>query len=184
MSAEPTLYHLASTGFWKKFRDVVAVNPLISSGLPLQDKHRYPPPASRPERYATPATAASDVAFNQYYNRDVRRAYPKTSVVTQAELSALLIAAPALKAVSEGAEGVDTASTAVVTAENAPALTAVIEQLPTGRSFVGGGIETAAREGLPPTPPGSRAGGSKWVPKRGLEIPVNPHTYFPIEGYT
>jgi hypothetical protein len=161
------------------------VNPLISSGLPLQDKHRYPPPASRPERYATPATAASDVAFNQYYNRDVRRAYPKTSVVTQAELSALLIAAPALKGVSEGAEGVDTAAseTSVVTAENAPALTAVIDQLPSGRSFVGGGIETASREGLPPTPPGSLPGGAKWVPKKGLEIPVNPNTYYPVEGF-
>ncbi|BEI89081.1 uncharacterized protein CcaverHIS019_0204430 [Cutaneotrichosporon cavernicola] len=185
MSAEPTLYHLAPTGFWKKFRDAVVVNPLISSGLPLQDRNRYPPPASRPERYATPATAASDVAFNQYYNRDVRRAYPRTSVVTQAELSALLIAAPALQAVSEGAEGVDTASshTVLVTAANAPALTAVIEQLPTGRSFVGGGLETASREGLPPTPPGSLPGGAKWVPKRGTDIPVNPDTYFPIEGF-
>ncbi|GMK54503.1 hypothetical protein CspeluHIS016_0110890 [Cutaneotrichosporon spelunceum] len=186
MSAEPTLYHLAPTGFWKKFRDAVVVNPLISSGLPLQDKNRYPTPASRPERYSTPASAASDVAFNQYYNRDVRRAYPKTSVVTQAELSALLISAPALRGVSEASEGVDTASsdTSVVTAENAPALTHVIEQLPTGRSFVGGGIETAAHEGLPPTPPGSRPGGGKWIPKAGLAIPCQPNTYFPIEGFT
>jgi len=36
--------------------DTVAVNPEISSGLPLADFHRRPPPASRPERYATPAS--------------------------------------------------------------------------------------------------------------------------------
>lgn len=156
----------------------MVVNPLISSGLPLPDKNRYPPPGSRPERYATPATAASDVAFNQYYKRDTRRAYPKTSVVTQAELSALLLSAPALKQIGEAKEG----ETQVVTAENAPALTAVIEQLPGGRSFVGGGIETAAKEGLPPTPPGSLPGGKKWVPKAGGQIPAPQFAYFPIHG--
>lgn len=160
----------------------MVVNPLISSGLPLPDKNRYPPPGSRPERYATPASMASDVAFNQYYQRDTRRAYPKTSVVTQSELSALLLSAPALKAVTEGAEGVDTA-TSVVTADNAPALTAVIEQLPSGRAFVAGGIETASKaSALPPLPPASRPGGAKWIPKAGLEIPAPPHAYFPIYG--
>ncbi|KIR27898.1 hypothetical protein I307_02818 [Cryptococcus deuterogattii 99/473] len=64
MSADHTKYHLAPTGFWKKFRDAVVVNPEISSGLPLPTENRYPQPASRPETYATPATKASDPAFN------------------------------------------------------------------------------------------------------------------------
>ncbi len=36
-------------------------------------------------------TVASDPAQNPYWKRDVRRAYPKLSVVTQLELSSLLI---------------------------------------------------------------------------------------------
>ena len=36
--------------------EVVAVNPEISSGLPNAAVNRYPPPASRPEKYSTPAT--------------------------------------------------------------------------------------------------------------------------------
>lgn len=36
--------------------DAVVVNPEISSGLPLPAINRMPPPGSRPERYATPAT--------------------------------------------------------------------------------------------------------------------------------
>ncbi len=72
-AAESTLYHLSPKGFWKKFRaccfanisyppltpisgDAVVVNPEISSGLPLASLNRYPTPASRPEKYSTPAT--------------------------------------------------------------------------------------------------------------------------------
>ena len=125
-AAESTLYHLSPKGFWKKFRaccfanisyspltttsgDAVVVNPEISSGLPLASLNRYPTPASRPEKYSTPATKgaylpkrevsllgshfhlASDPAQNPYWKRDVRRAYPQLSVVTQSELSTLLI---------------------------------------------------------------------------------------------
>ena len=35
--------------------------------------------------------SASDVAQNPYWKRDVRRAYPQISVVTQSELSTLLL---------------------------------------------------------------------------------------------
>lgn len=152
----------------------MVVNPEISSGLPLPDKNRFPTPGSRPERYSTPATAASDVAFNPYYERDARRAYPKTSVVTQETISGLLIASPALQSVASGAE------TAVIKAEAAP-LTEVLEKLPVGRAFVGGGIETASKDGMPPSPPPFRVGG-KWVPKPGQEIPHAPFSYFPMVG--
>ena len=36
--------------------DAVAVDPAISSGLPLPALNRQPPPGSRPEKYSTPAT--------------------------------------------------------------------------------------------------------------------------------
>jgi hypothetical protein len=39
----------------------------------------------------TSDSAASDPAQNPYWKRDVRRAYPQLSVVTQSELSSLLI---------------------------------------------------------------------------------------------
>lgn len=41
-----------------------AVNPEISSGLPIPKENRFIQPGSRPEKYATPATMASDVAQN------------------------------------------------------------------------------------------------------------------------
>ena len=39
--------------------DAVAVDPAISSGLPLPSVNRQPPPGSRPEKYSTPATKGS-----------------------------------------------------------------------------------------------------------------------------
>jgi hypothetical protein len=68
--ADPAKYHLQPTGFWKKFRDAVVVSPEISSGLPIQGVHRWPPPASRPERYTTPATKG---ALRMYSLRRRRR---------------------------------------------------------------------------------------------------------------
>jgi hypothetical protein len=41
---------------WSPAGDAVVVSPDISSGLPIQAVHRWPPPGSRPERYTTPAT--------------------------------------------------------------------------------------------------------------------------------
>ncbi|TFY70894.1 hypothetical protein EVG20_g2125 [Dentipellis fragilis] len=104
-AADQTLYHLAPKGFWKKFRDAVVVNPEISSGLPLQAVNRQPPPGSRPEKYATPATKASDPAQNPYWKRDVRRAYPQLSVVTQSQLSSLLIQHNTPQVVAAPSEG-------------------------------------------------------------------------------
>jgi hypothetical protein len=41
----------------------VAVDPAISSGLPLPAVNRRPPPGSRPEKYSTPATKGSPSSF-------------------------------------------------------------------------------------------------------------------------
>jgi hypothetical protein len=93
--ADHTLYHLNPKGFWKKFRelgvslerpimrcltvpnthlrvsgfgigDAVAVDPAISSGLPLPTVNRQPPPGSRPEKYATPATKGTNHPFSHH----------------------------------------------------------------------------------------------------------------------
>ncbi|KAL7424781.1 hypothetical protein Q5752_000465 [Cryptotrichosporon argae] len=197
MSADQSLYHLMPTGFWKKFRDAVVVNPEISSGLPLPTMNRYPQPGSRTERYSTPATKASDPAFNPYYKRDVRRAYPQTSTITQTTLSSLLLSSPSVSAlpapetatevprssnaVSLSASGNADAQTAVVTS-SVPPLAAVIDKLPAGKAFLGSGIQTGTGTGaLPPLPP-AKVGG-KWVPKSGADIPHAPDAYFPMVGY-
>ncbi|WVW82413.1 hypothetical protein I302_104422 [Kwoniella bestiolae CBS 10118] len=187
MSADHTLYHAMPTGFWKKF-----LNPEISSGLPIPTEHRYPQPGSRTERYATPSTNASDVAFNPYYKRDARRAYPQTSFITQSELSSLLLASPTLQSLPspETANQVRPDSSAIapssdssaqqqaVVTSSVPSLTSVLEKLPQGKAFTGSGIKTASSGGLPPSPPGA-----KWKPQRGDEIPHGEHAYFPMIGY-
>ena len=83
--ATESLYHLSPKGFWKKFReysgyiipfillncmpgDVVSANPTISSGLPIPNENRYPPPASRPEMYLTPATKGLYMPFANRLN--------------------------------------------------------------------------------------------------------------------
>lgn len=43
--------------------DAVVVNPEISSGLPLPTMNRNPPPGSRPEKYATPATKGASPSY-------------------------------------------------------------------------------------------------------------------------
>ncbi|WRT64238.1 uncharacterized protein IL334_001167 [Kwoniella shivajii] len=189
MSADHTLYHAMPTGFWKKF-----LNPEISSGLPIPTEHRYPQPGSRTERYATPSTKASDPAFNPYWKRDVRRAYPQTSTITQNELSALLLASPTLQSIPSPSTSTETRSDSSaispssdsssqsesIVTSSVPSLSSVLEQLPQGKAYTGSGIKTGSGSGsgLPPTPPGQ-----KWVPKKGEEIPHDEHAYFPMINF-
>lgn len=69
-----------------------AVDPERSSGVPLNPQYRNPPPgANPPEAYDDPVTVpAGDIAENPYYRRDMRRSYPRLSVVTQADVVGLL----------------------------------------------------------------------------------------------
>ncbi|KAJ9125726.1 hypothetical protein QFC24_002510 [Naganishia onofrii] len=152
-------------------------NPEISSGLPIPELNRYPQPASREERYATPATSASDIAFNP-----TRRQFPATSVVTQEKLAGLLLASP------EGQKALPapgTQSTDIATSnQSTPSLTAVLAAVPA--SFTSGGIlpKKAASSsvldasGLPPRPPATR-----WHPKLGDEVPHAPDQYWPMVMY-
>lgn len=60
--------------------------------MPLNPQYRNPPPgANPPEAYDDPVTVPSgDLAENAYYKRDIRRSYPRLSVVKQADVVGLL----------------------------------------------------------------------------------------------
>lgn len=178
-AADHTLYHLSPKGFWKKFRDAVAVDPAISTGLPLPALNRQPPPGSRPEKYSTPATKASDSAQNPYWKRDVRRAYPQLSVVTQSELSTLLIQhSGAGAAAAEIAPPLGTDATSVTATATSPpppsqqqlSLTEAIGAISTAR-------KAYSTSSLPPTPPTPF---KRWIPERAPDAPHDPNAYFPM----
>ena len=58
----------------------------------MNPQYRNPPPgANPPEAYDDPVTVpAGDIAENPYYKRDIRRSYPRLSVVKQADVVGLL----------------------------------------------------------------------------------------------
>jgi len=172
-AADHTLYHLSPKGFWKKFRDAVAVDPAISSGLPLPAVNRQPPPGSRLEKYSTPASKASDPAQNPYWKRDVRRAYPQLSVVTQSELSTLLIqhsgAAPELAA-PQGPDASAVPATPTPTPSQFVDLSEAIGTISAAR-------KAYSASSLPPTPPTPF---KRWVPERAPDAPHDPNAYFPM----
>ncbi|KAH7923727.1 NUZM, NADH-ubiquinone oxidoreductase 21.3 kDa subunit [Leucogyrophana mollusca] len=173
-AAESTLYHVHPKGFWKKFRDAVVVNPEISSGIPIAGINRWPQPASRPEKYSTPATKASDPAQNPYWKRDVRRAYPQLSVVTQPDLSSLLIQhseAKAIPAPSEGKEGEQS---------SLPAKAAEIMDLAGAIATITSTQKVYDQARLPPKVPTPF---KKWRAERAPDAPHDPNAYFPMLLY-
>ena len=85
-------YTVQSHGVWERIRRALAVDPNRSTGVPLNPQYRNPPPgANPPEAYDDPVTVPSgDIAENAYYKRDIRRSYPRLSVVNQADVVGLL----------------------------------------------------------------------------------------------
>ncbi|KAL9640533.1 MAG: hypothetical protein Q9164_000199, partial [Protoblastenia rupestris] len=85
-------YTVQSHGVWDRIRRALAIDPNRSTGVPLNPQYRNPPPgANPPEAYDDPVTVPSgDIAENPYYRRDIRRNYPKLSVVNQADVVGLL----------------------------------------------------------------------------------------------
>ncbi|KAL2041048.1 hypothetical protein N7G274_005992 [Stereocaulon virgatum] len=85
-------YTVQSHGVWDRIRRALAVDPDRSTGVPLNSQYRNPPPgANPPEAYNDPVTLpAGDIAENPYYKRDIRRSYPRLSVVKQADVVGLL----------------------------------------------------------------------------------------------
>ncbi|KAL8953800.1 MAG: hypothetical protein Q9222_000365 [Ikaeria aurantiellina] len=80
------------SGIWDRIRRFLAVDPDRSSGIPLNPQYRNPPPgANPPGAYDDPVTVpAGDIAENAYFRRDIRRSYPRLSVVKQADVVGLL----------------------------------------------------------------------------------------------
>ncbi|KAI6026192.1 NUZM, NADH-ubiquinone oxidoreductase 21.3 kDa subunit [Pisolithus microcarpus] len=153
-AAESTLYHVHPKGFWKKFH--------------------IPPPGSRPEKYSTPASKASDPAQNPYWKRDVRRAYPQLSVVTQTDLATLLIqhsTANTIPAPSESSdtEKVELRSSKQETTDLAQAIATVTSQ-----------TEVYSKATLPPSIPTAF---KKWRPELAPDAPHDPDSYFPMLLY-
>ncbi len=85
-------YTVQSTGIWDRIRRALAVDPDRSTGVPLNPQYRNPPPGTNPpEAYDDPITVpAGDIAENPYYKRDIRRSYPRLSVVKQSDAVGLL----------------------------------------------------------------------------------------------
>lgn len=85
-------YTVQSHGIWERVRRALAVDPDRSTGVPLNPQYRNPPPgANPPEVYDDPVTVPSgDIAENAYFRRDIRRNYPRLSVVNQADVIGLL----------------------------------------------------------------------------------------------
>ena len=157
---------LQSTGVWERIRRAVAIDPNRSNGVPLNPYFRNPAPgALGPETYDDPVTTPSaDIADNPYWKRDVRRAYPQLSVVTQADAVGLLsvgsAAAPKAELIGEaGAKQLVAAK-----AEGETGLAAFLEKT--------GGREAAKDvlvDGLPPLPSGQSLASGTWdVHKYGL----------------
>ncbi|KAG1751514.1 NUZM, NADH-ubiquinone oxidoreductase 21.3 kDa subunit [Suillus paluster] len=172
--AESTLYHVHPKGFWKKFRDALVINPEISSGIPLAGIYRWPQPGSRPEKYSSPATKASDPAQNPYWKRDVRRAYPQLSVVTQPDLSTLLIQhseAKAIPAPSEAKEGEKS---------DVPAKTLEIMDLASAIATITSVHKVYDQSKLPPKVPTPF---KKWRAELAPDAPHDPNAYFPMLLY-
>ncbi|KAF2155563.1 21 kDa subunit of NADH dehydrogenase [Myriangium duriaei CBS 260.36] len=85
-------YTVQPTGIYKRINDFFAIDPKRSTGIPLNPQFRLPTPGGNdPKLYDDPVTVpAADLAENPYWKRDVRRSYPKLSVVRQPDVVALL----------------------------------------------------------------------------------------------
>lgn len=80
------------SGIWARISDWLQIDSKRSTGVPLNPLFRNPPPAGQdPKAYDDPVTApAGDIAENPYWKRDVRRSYPRLSVVNQGDVVGLL----------------------------------------------------------------------------------------------
>jgi hypothetical protein len=153
---------LESVGIWARIRRTLAIDPNRSTGVPLNPYYRNPAPGSNdPNAYDDPVTIpAGDIADNPYWKRDARRAYPRLSVIGQADQVALLgvgsAAAPRVELIGEAG------NKALVAAEEEGKNTGLAAYLEKKGADVG---KLVLREdGLPPLPSGHSLAesGEKW----------------------
>lgn len=120
--------------------------------MPLNPYYRNPAPGSNdPTAYDDPVTLpAGDIADNPYWKRDARRAYPRLSVVGQADQVALLnvgsAAAPRVELIGEAG------SKALVAAEEEGKNTGLAAFLE--KKGVDVGRLVLREDGMPPLPSG------------------------------
>ncbi|CDU25784.1 related to NADH-ubiquinone oxidoreductase 21.3 kda subunit [Sporisorium scitamineum] len=176
-------YVEGKTPFWRKFRQIFSANPEISSGIPSVESNRWPQPGSRPERSATPPSAASDPAGNLYHNRDFRRKYPKLEMITQKDLTTLLLSSPnedgtrSLQAPEDASN--TTALTRPADLESPTAFTDVLAQVDKSSDASSAGFYSTSN--LPPRPPFKQPHHILKLQKGA--VPHDPHAYYPAENY-
>ncbi|KAL2021783.1 hypothetical protein VTK56DRAFT_6557 [Thermocarpiscus australiensis] len=176
-------YTVQSEGIWERLRRAFAIDPNRSNGVPLNPYNRNPSPGSNdPLQYDDPVTApAGDIADNPYFKRDVRRSYPRPSVVGQAQQVALLTvgsaAAPRAELVGEAG------AKALVAAEETGRTAGLATYLENN------GVEAAKRVlemtgGLPPLPSGQSLASGKWdVHKYGLDAEQSYPEDYPCRSF-
>ena len=144
---------MQSYGIWERIRRAFAVDPTRSNGVPLNPQFRNPTPGgNHPENYTDPVTVpAGDIAENPYWKRDVRRSYPKLSVISQGDVVGLL---------QLGSRANPRADVPLIGEEGSKQLVAVKEEGEKGLAAYfskdGKAVGTAVlgADGLPPTPSG------------------------------
>ncbi|KIW85723.1 hypothetical protein Z517_01115 [Fonsecaea pedrosoi CBS 271.37] len=87
----PQKYTQQSVGIWETLRKLLVVDPNRSNGVPVKHFRNPTPGGLDPKSYDEAVTTpAADIADNPYWKRDVRRAYPTLSTVTQGDVVGLL----------------------------------------------------------------------------------------------
>ncbi|PSK34565.1 NADH-ubiquinone oxidoreductase 21 subunit [Elsinoe australis] len=149
-AAQYKKYTVQPTGFWKRINDFFAVDSSRSTGIPMNPQFRNPPPGSNdPTMYEDPVTIPSgDIAENPYWKRDVRRSYPRLSVVRQPDVVALLTVGSAKSPKDDVLQIGDAGSKQLVEVkeEGEKGLAAFFEKNKKA------GVSVLGPNGLPPTP--------------------------------
>ncbi|PWY99901.1 hypothetical protein BCV70DRAFT_200809 [Testicularia cyperi] len=178
-SAHSYTYVEGRTPFWRKFRSIFSANPEISSGIPIVTENRWPHPASRPEHPRTPPSAASDPAGNLYHSRDFRRKYPQLEMITQKDLTTLLLSSPNEDGTRTLQAPEDTSNTTALTRpadlESPTAFTDVLAQVH-GASDSSSATHYSTTN-LPPRPPFKSPHHILKLQKGA--VPHDPHAYYP-----
>ncbi|KAM0097331.1 hypothetical protein ACP6JE_008148 [Aspergillus fumigatus] len=164
-------YTVQSTGIWERLRRLLAIDPNRSTGVPLNSQYRLPTPgALPPQSYDDPVTVpAADIADNPYWKRDVRRNYPRLSIVNQADAVGLLTvgsrAAPKDDVLQTGQAG-EQQLVEVKQQGEERGLAAIFEKDKRGIQGVLGA------DGLPPTPCNLNASAAKYQLGQGQGYPA------------
>lgn len=139
---------------------MLALDPNRSNGVPLNPTFRLPAPGSNdPLGYEDPVTLpAGDIAGNPYWKRDSRRAYPRLSVVNQADVVSLLTvgsqAQPKVELIGEAGEN------ALVAAKQEGQTAGLAKYI--GKASPGVVAKDVFVGGLPPTPSGISLTSGQW----------------------